>query len=430
MKKDAKKIILCVDNVTTDMVASIQALGEKKGEQYQIAVIRDRKKKDWTEKAKELKIKLLLTPKFSKPGSIAESLHPYRDRIVALVCRGENRISDYRKVIPHLPFLPAPTDASLAWATDKLLMREMFTAHDPSMGPKYTIVKDATDASIAKIKKKVGFPLVIKPAGLAASLLVTLCFHEEELQKTLKTVIKKINKIYKERGHEEKPKILVEEFMEGEMYSIDAYIDARGEISWCPFVHIKTGRTIGFDDFFNYRRITPSTMKQETQERARAVATKGIRALGMRSTTAHVELMRTDDGWKVIEIGSRIGGFRQLLYSLSYGIDHGLNDVKIKMDLKPTISKQQKGFAGALKFYAKKEGYLDEFKGLKKVQKLASFDSINVYLKKGDKCLFAKHGGKGVCDVVLFNKKRADLLADMRRAEEIIKISTTKKMAS
>ena len=41
----------------------------------------------------------------------------------------------------------------------------------------------------------------------------------------------------------------------------------------------------------------------------------------------HFQLMKIDDEWKVIEIGARMGGFRNLLHKLSCDIEHSLNDV-------------------------------------------------------------------------------------------------------
>jgi len=171
---------------------------------------------------------------------------------------------------------------------------------------------------------------------------------------------------------------------------------------------------------------TMTTLKPETIKRAQEVATKSIRAIGLRNTSVHIELMRTDNGWKIIELGPRIGGFRHDLYNLSYGFDHALNDILIRIPQKPIINKKMIGYSVALKFFAKNEGTLSTLSGIKKIQKLNSFHEIKINKKIGDKCLFAKHGGKSVFDLILFNKNRSELLADIRRVEKNIIIKTTK----
>lgn len=418
-----KEFILFINSVSSEDLVAIKDYNKKTGKQYKIAVLRDISKSTWEGPANQRGV-LLLTCKLNKSTSIKKTLGPYQHQIAAVIARGEVNVTNLRKIIPHVPYTPCPTETSLLWATDKLQMREQFRAYAPDITPKFTIVKDTSEESIEKIRKKVGFPLVIKPTGLAKSLLVSICFHEDELEKTLNKTLKKINKIYKENNRTDEPVILVEEFMEGEMYSIDAYINRKGSVSWCPLVHVKTGKEIGFDDFFGYQRLTPTTLNESAQEKAKLVAKDAIYALGLRNTTAHIELMRTNHGWKVIELGARIGGFRNVLYKLSYGINHSLNDILIRLNEKPKIPKKKKGYAAALVFYAKKEGKLKTFKGAKKVRALQSFEDIKINMQIGDMCKFAKHGGDSVCQVVLFNESRSNLLADIRRVEKSIIIET------
>lgn len=422
-----KNIILFINSVSKGVAESIKEYGQKTGKTYRLAVIRDKKKKGIDTSIRPgLHASRVFSCNLQKASSIKKYLKQIQHEVVAIVSRGESNIDTFKKVIPHVPYVVAPTITSLEWATDKVRMRNQLQAYNKDICPKFTIINDTSEESIILIKKKVGFPLVIKPAGLAASLLVSLCFHEEELEKTLKKVFKKIKNVYKENNRVEQPKILVEQFMEGEMYSIDAYIDQDGKIYWCPLVHVKTGKSIGFDDFFGYQRIVPTTLRESTQDKARLVAQDSIHALGLRAVTAHIELMRTENGWKVIELGARIGGFRHKLYDLSFGIDHSLNDVLIRMNKKPNIPKKKKGYAVALQFYPRKEGTLITFKGTKSIKKLSSFEEVKTYKKIGDSCLFAKHGGKSICDVILFNKDRSELLADIHRVEQKIIIETKK----
>jgi len=421
MKKQ-HSYILFVTSVSKRGIEAVQSYNKKQGTNYKVIVLRDKSKKNWEEIAKKRNIYKLLTCDFSKPHDITKVLQPYTEHIKAATFYGDGNAVLFAKVVPHLPYISVSSSESLEWSTDKIEMRQLFEAYDKTITPSFAVVKDAEEKSIQKIIKKVGFPLVIKPAGLAASLLVTMCYHEDELRASLKKTFKKIEKIYKENKRTVAPKILVEQFMEGEMYSIDAYVNKKGEATFCPMVYVKTGKAIGFDDFFGYMRLTPTQLKESTIQKAKIVAEKAIHALYLRSTTAHIELMRTEDGWKVIELGPRIGGFRHDMYALSHGIDHTKNDLLNHFNEKPIIPKSQKAYVAALKFYAKKEGTLKSVKGVRKVKKLSSFQDIKYHLKSGEKCLFAKHGGKSVCDVVLSNKKRPELLADIRRVEQMIQI--------
>ena len=211
--------------------------------------------------------------------------------------------------------------------------------------------------------------------------------------------------------------------MDGEMYSVDSYVNSRGGITHCPLVRTKTGREIGHPDAFcNYTQITPSALKVGTVANAEAVAQKAIHALGLRSTIAHTELMKIDGEWKVVEIGARAGGFRHLLHSLSCDIDHALNDILVRIPKKPVVPKKCKGFACAMKWYATKEGKIVEMKGVKKIEELDSFYRLDMNKKVGDKALFAKNGGRSVFNLFMYNPDRSKLLADIRRVEQTVEV--------
>jgi len=423
-------IILFVEDVPKNFFNDLKKHAESTGDtrQYRVAVIRNEKnlltKKDvdFFVKNKVIDIPCNLT----SAESIQKALVLYQDELLAITCRGEVHVTAFAQIVPNVPYLRTPTSESLLWSCDKIKMRKRFRTHNKSISPNFLVVKDDSPDMIAKIKEKIGFPLIIKPSNLAVSLLVSICFHEEELERAIKKIFKKIHKVGEENGREETPRVLVEQFMEGEMYSVDAYVNSKGKVYFCPFVHIKTGRSIGFDDFFGYQQITPTLLKKTSIAAAEIVARDAVRALGLRSSTAHIELMRTEDGWKVIEIGPRIGGFRSDLYRLSYDINHTMNDVLIRIPRLPLIPKKVKGYSAAMKFFPKQEGVLTKLTGILKIQELASFKKVAVNKKIGDKCVHAKNGGQSICNIILFNPSRSELLADIRRIESTLEIKTEK----
>jgi len=413
-----KNIVLFVGKYISGISKSLEAYEKITGEKFRTALIYDEKKtpKNLNE------VDILIPCKFDSLGSIQKALLPYTEHIMAVTCRGEDQIQNFAKIIPNLPYLKIPTTESLLWSSDKLLMRKRLYNYNKNIAPIHTIVADYEKDTIDKITKKVGFPCIVKPTGLAGSRLVTMCFDKEDLQKTLKKVFKKIKNVYKTTGGNWEPKVLVEQFMEGSMFSIDAYVDDNGKTYFCPLVKITTNKEIGGDDFFGYKQTTPLNLKSGTEEDAQDVANQSIKALGLKNTTAHIEMMRNEDGWKIIEVGARIGGFRHDLYEMTTNIDHNMNDILIRMDRKPIIPKKIRGYATAMKFFTPKEGTLIKVLGLKKAKKISSIKKIDVLKHPGEKCQFARNGGISIFNVILFNKDKAQLLADVRKLEKMIKI--------
>tara|TARA_B100001741_G_C16534725_1_gene591323 strand:- start:678 stop:2003 length:1326 start_codon:yes stop_codon:yes gene_type:complete len=424
MKKN-KDIVLVVGNISKSVAQTVLDFQEMYGHKLRFALMQASAPQTDDAQAIFDMFDITMVVNFDSPKSIMKALLPYQDQLLVATCRSEAWIPEFGKVVPHIPYLKTPTAQSLQWAVDKLEMRRRFTAYDRSITPKYTKVTDSKKASIEKIEEKIGYPLVVKPTGLAQSLLVTIAYHREELEQALKTIFRKIKTLNQSYKGNEEPRVLVEQFLEGNMYSVDLYVNSRGHVYFCPLVSVKTGIQVGFDDFFGYQQMTPTKLKKESIEEAQEVAEKSIHALGLRSTTAHVELMRTETGWKVIEVGPRIGGFRHNMYELSYGIDHAVNDLLIRLPKKPHIPKKILGYTAVFKFFAKKEGKITNLTGIKKMQTLKSFYSVSINKKVGERAESAAKGGKSIFNVTMFNEDRSKLLADIRRMEKMVNINTS-----
>ena len=385
-------------------------------------------------KSKRLQAKLkrrnfdILVIKSKQPHRLQAQLKPYLDRVLAITVQRENLMPIYRRLLPHFPYILAPTDKSLEWATNKLNMRHMLSIFDKKLCPRFAPVADAEPATLRKMAKRIGFPLITKPTGLATSLLVNQCYYEEELKKVLRRSFKKIKSVYKLKKGRDAPAIMAEQLLDGDVYTIDAYVNAKGRVVFCPMVFVETGRAAGFDDFFSYKQITPvKKLSKVKQEAAMAVSKKGIKALALRSATCHIELIYDGEEWKIIEIAARPGGYRHDLYGKSFGFNHGLNDLLNKLNLKPVVNRRTRGHSCIIKFYARQEGVIKRIRGTEAIKSIDSVVKYVACLSKGDRAQFAKNGGGCVGLAKLFNRNPAALAGDVRRAEQTIRIEIAKK---
>ncbi len=417
-----KKIVLFVGPAP---ISFLREWKEQTNPKYLIYNLQSkRQKKALIQKAQEV-FDNVITCSFSSDDSINKALLEFRDSIVAVTSRSEEKMWYLKRTIPHLPYIKTPTEKSLLWTTDKIEMRKRMKSFDQSITPRFEIIKDANKDTIKKIEKNIGYPLMVKPSGLAQSMLVTNCYHREELESALASVFKQANifhKLYKEFYKEDTPQVLVEELMEGEMYSVDGVVNGKGKCYIYPPVHIKTGKQIGFDDYFGYQQITPTLLNTKSIEQLEIVARKVVHSVGLRYSHFHTEFIRSEDGWRVIEIAPRIGGFRQSLYKNSYDIDCTANDIRIRMGLLPKIQKSVKGYTATLKIFASKEGIIKSIKGIKKIKNISSIINIKQNKVIGDRVKFAKNGGKSIFNIDLHNKDRSELLADIRRIEQTLNI--------
>ena len=75
-----------------------------------------------------------------------------------------------------------------------------------------------------------------------------------------------------------------------------------------------------------------------------------------------------------------------------------------------------------MKWFLPKEGIIASMTGIKKIEQLESFYKIEVNKKIGDRATFARSGGRSVFNLYMYNADRGQLLADIRRVEQLVKI--------
>jgi glutathione synthase/RimK-type ligase-like ATP-grasp enzyme len=344
---------------------------------------------------------------FNSEVSIAKAIGPYREHIRAVVCRGDKYIQDLRRVIPFLPEdVLVSTPESLEAATNKRLMRAAFKKQYPEITPPFEQVFDASDATVERIESMMRYPVIVKPANLASSLLIQSCENRAELKKVLAKTFAYIEDVYRAEGRRDKPQVIVEEYLTGDYYSIDAYVMGPGEIFFCPPVAYVSAKQLGIDDFFLYKRFLPTKLTPIEIATANEVTAKAINALGLTHTSTHVELILTEDGWKIIELGPRIGNFRDSMYRQAFGIEHALNDLRIRLGHKPNISSTAREYCVAYRIYPSKEGTLRGIRGLDYLQRHPALYSIRFIVEPGSQARFAKNGGHALVEFVLSSKDK------------------------
>jgi biotin carboxylase len=360
---------------------------------------------------------------FDDSNELQKILKPHIHKILAATCDYESSIQPFSKVIPFLPYIDTPTESSLIWSTEKQLMRDRMSAYDVNLTPKYQYLENKDIPKLKKLVKDFTFPVIVKPTALAKSLLVTQCENMTELENCVNDTFKIIDKVYAREHRQTTPSILIEEFMQGNMYSTDAYVTAKGKIFCLPLVRVITAHEIGLPGFYSYRHIIPTGLSKKETELAFKASRSAIKALGLRSSTAHVELYRTPDGWKIIELGARIGGYRESLYREAYGIEHYYNDLSVRMGINPEISDKPLKNAAGFNIYADKEGLIESIEGLDEARKLSSVVFIRARAKAGDMALFANNGGDLIVDGILSNIDAQKLEKDVAMVRKLVKIN-------
>jgi hypothetical protein len=245
--------------------------------------------------------------------------------------------------------------------------------------------------------------------------MIQQCYDAAELRTVATKSLKQLAKVYQKEQRSEEPELIVEEFLEGDFYSIDSYVLRPGQVWHTPPVWYVPAKQLGIDDFYLYKRSMPTALSAEETEQAQTAAEAAIAAAGLQYTSVHVELVLTHtDGWKIIEIGPRLGRFRNIMYRETCGIDHSYNDLLIHVGLKPELaSKSRPAYCAAYSIYPERAGVLKEVTDLAQLRKKTK--SVVYFVDKsrpGARVYPAKSGGHALCEVIFASSSKATFDAD------------------
>jgi hypothetical protein len=163
-------------------------------------------------------------------------------------------------------------------------------------------------------------------------------------------------------------------------------------------VRVVTSHDVGLPGFYGHERFLPTDLTEQEIQEANLCVKKTIDAIGLRNSTAHIELYNTVNGWKTVEIGPRIGGYRQELYEKVYGIQHFYNDLLIHFGKSPRITLKKYCYAAAINIYPTNEGKITAIKGIDDAQSVKGVFKLTVHATVGSLAKFAINGGKYTVD--------------------------------
>lgn len=191
-------------------------------------------------------------------------------------------------------------------ATNKAHMRNALAEGRVGI-PQYRICKTFDDYMHAI--DEIDFPVIVKPSDNSGSRGISF--------------VDKIDKSYEAYEYAKENSlegvILVEEYLEGEEVSVEAFV-LDGKVN---VIQITDKITTGAPHFVEMGHNQPSSHGKDIVEEIKSTTENAIKCLKVTGGPVHAELKITENGIKVVELGARLGGdhISTELVSLSTGID-------------------------------------------------------------------------------------------------------------
>jgi len=323
------------------------------------------------------KFKRRIVTDFSSTETIESALGQIKSPVDGVLSTYEDYILPAAWIADHLGLPGMPVSAAEA-CTDKALMRKLFGAAPEKISPAYATV--TTEDEVRDFASSHSFPLILKPANLSKSLLVTKNDSLDELVANYRKSVELLGTTYKKFAPNRTPKLLIEEYLDGSVHSVDAFVDTQGQPHILDqIVDYQTGYDIGYQDNFHYSRLLPSKLSDKEQEQLRHCAELGVKALGMKNSPAHIEIIMTKDGPRIVEIGARNGGYRERMHELANGIDITDNALRLALGQPVNVRADKNEPCAVLELLPKIPG---NFGGIAHDDALKSLPSLHYYSVK------------------------------------------------
>ena len=264
--------------------------------------------------------------------------------------------------------LPGISYDTAVKSTDKGEMIKAFEAAGVAH-PWYYIVSSPEEA--AGVLEKISYPCITKPTDSSGSRGVMLVHSREELENALSYSY--------ENGR--KGGIIIEEYMVGPEVSVEVIV-----YEGVPHVlQITDKLTTGAPHFVEMGHSQPSRLAQEDQQKIRDLASRAVKAVGIENGPAHVEIMLTKEGPKMVELGARMGGdcITSHLVPLSTGVDMIKATIDISLGQTPDIApKFQKG--AAIRFFDAPAGTITAIEGAEEAKSVEGVREVSFTKQVGD----------------------------------------------
>lgn len=375
-----------------------------------------------TTKFPEKKFKHRVVADFSSREEILKTVNSLPVKPDAIFTIYENYILPAAWIAEALGLPGLPVAAAEA-CTDKYLMRTLFRKAPIQISPDFQEIRSSAD--VEAFAKSHSFPLIMKPANLSKSLLVTKSCNLDELRANYKRTVTKIQEIYHKYAPDREPKLLIEEYLDGSVHSVDAFVDINGTPHVMnEIVDYQTGYEVGYDDNFHYSRILPSRLSATDQQDFRDCAALGCKALGMRSSAAHIEIIMTKSGPRIVEIGARNGGYRERMYRLANGIDIMKNALGLAFGEMPHITASKSEPVAVLELFPQRAGEFVGISAQDKLEKLASLEYLAIKSELGKFIGKSSDGFKATAIIILHHKDAEIFAKDLAFVNQNVRIMT------
>lgn len=287
---------------------------------------------------------------------------------------------------------------------DKWLMKKAFMAHRVPCA-RGILVKPGEEISLPEW---MSFPVIIKPRDAFSSRGVYRCNDREAIDAF----------IGESRSFSSTGDIIIEEFLRGEEFSVES-LTYNGETTVMQFTEkyiTPYPRTVELG------HLQPAELDLATKMEVSAVVRKALSALGVMNSAAHTEVMVTEGGPVLIEVGARLGGdfIGSYLTTASTGMSMDRAAVEIAMGVAPSHRPSFRAFS-MIRYLELPEGkVVNEVLPADDIMSLPGVVFAAVFVSPGDEIKPVSHSALRPGCIIAEAETKSQLLARITRYASLL----------
>ena len=248
---------------------------------------------------------------------------------------------------------------------------EMIKAFD-SAGlpiPRYFLPETVGDA--VNLGKTLGFPMICKPVDNSGSRGVSLVCTSDELTEAVRY------------GTENSVsgKVILEEYLVGKEVSAEVIV-WQGEAT---VLAVTDKLTTGAPHFVETGHSQPSRLPVADVKKVEKLAKDAVKAVGITTGAAHVEIMVTENGAFLIELGARMGGdcITTHLVPLSTGVNMIKANINVALGNPPRVTPRFNRGA-AIRYVLPEPGTIKSIDGAQIAECMSGVKCVEIMKRAGE----------------------------------------------
>ncbi len=284
-------------------------------------------------------------------------------------------------------------------ATNKAAMRQALSEHGVPI-PRFFKVscREEYDEAVAQFENA----FIVKPADNSGSRGIFLIENITDTAAIAQAY--EYSRTYSRSGD-----VVVEEYMRGPEVSVET-LSVDGE---CHIIQITDKLTTGAPHFVEMGHSQPTRLCSRTVEQIKWIAQAANRAVGITDGPSHTEIIVTEEGPKIVELGARLGGdcITTHLVPLSTGVDMVECCIRIALgeqpDFKPKFAK-----GSAIRYFEQKAGVVQRVDGVQDAEKIDGVQQVSIV-----------HGvGESVTEITSSSARLGFVVAQAETAEKAVAV--------